>query len=144
MRSPSSNRSIDVDPNVVAEVVERYPVELAVLFGSHARDTASPGSDVDVAVAFAGDRSPSERLELRIELVVDLVEALGTDAVDVADFDSIRPAVGASALDHGTVLVGDGDALEAARDRFDDEPDESHEERMERFDSILDRLEADV
>ena len=144
MRSPPSNRPTEVDLDVVTDVVERYPVEVAVLFGPHVRETASPDSDVAVDVAFAGDRSPSERLELRIELTVDLAEALGTDAVDVADLDSIRPAVGASALTHGAVLVGEENDLETVRDRFDDEPDETHEERMERFDSILDRLEADV
>ncbi|MDZ7730927.1 MAG: nucleotidyltransferase domain-containing protein [Natrialbaceae archaeon] len=73
----------------ITAVLEEQPVELAVLFGSQVRGTASSASDVDVAVAFTGDRSPSDRLERRIECTVELMEALGTDAVDVADFATL-------------------------------------------------------
>lgn len=136
----------EVDPDVVADVAAQYPVELAVLFGSHARARASPQSDVDVAVAFEEGLEPSERLELRIALTVDLVETLGTDDVDVADLESTKPAVAASALDHGIVLVGDREAVESTRERLDvDRSDDgSHEDRMRRFDDLLDRLEAEV
>ena len=146
MRSPTSDDPpTAVDPERVAAVVERYPVRLAVLFGSHARGTQTRDSDVDVAVAFEGNRSASERLELRIDLVADLVDALGTDDVDVSDLEGIRPEVGASALETGTVLVGDRETVDAMRERFERERgDETREERLDRFDSILDRLEGKV
>lgn len=142
--APSANRPVE---KVVTQVVEAYPVELAVLFGSYARGTETSESDIDVAVAFDGDRSPQERLELRIDLVVELTKALGMDAVDVADFESIRPEIGISALHTGILLVGQGEQVEHLLDQLEQEvtsDEETHEDRMRRFDSILDQLEADV
>ncbi|WP_459889436.1 type VII toxin-antitoxin system MntA family adenylyltransferase antitoxin [Halostagnicola bangensis] len=132
---------------VVTQVVEEYPVELAVLFGSYARGTETPESDIDVAVAFDGDRSPQERLELRIDLVVELTKALEMDAVDVADFESIRPGIGIAALQTGTVLVGENDQVQHLLGDLEQEvttDGETHEDRMRRFDSILEQLEANV
>ena len=142
--TPSANRPVE---KVVTQVLEAYPVELAVLFGSYARGTETSESDIDVAVAFDGNRSPQERLELRIDLVVELTKALERDAVDVADFESIRPEIGLSALETGTVLVGGEDHVERLFDELEQEvesDEETHEDRMRRFDSILDQLEADV
>ncbi|ARS89619.1 type VII toxin-antitoxin system MntA family adenylyltransferase antitoxin [Natrarchaeobaculum aegyptiacum] len=134
------------DLAAMREVIDRYPVTLALLFGSHATGTETAESDVDVAVAFAGDHAPSDRLELRVQLIVDLMEALGRDAIDVVDLDRLDPAVGRSAVTSGTVLAGDQEVLEAYRSQFEqDRPDDdTHETRMRRFDSILDRLEARV
>ncbi len=142
--TPSANHPVE---EVVTQVVEAYPVELAVLFGSYARGTETPESDIDVAVAFDGDRSPQERLELRIDLVVELTKALEMDAVDVADFESIRPDIGIAALQTGTVLVGENDQVQHLLGDFEQEvttDEETHEDRMRRFDSILEQLEANV
>ncbi|MFW6376599.1 MAG: type VII toxin-antitoxin system MntA family adenylyltransferase antitoxin [archaeon] len=136
-----------VDPDRVARVVREYPVRLAVLFGSHARGTATTDSDVDVAVAYDEDCTPSERLDRRIALTTDLVECLGTNDVDVTDLDSVRPDVGRSALQHGTLLVGGSGVLEEYLDRFERatrSTDDTHEERMDRFDALLERLEGRV
>ncbi|GAB7020331.1 nucleotidyltransferase domain-containing protein [Halostagnicola bangensis] len=142
--TPSANHQVE---EVVTQVVEEYPVELAVLFGSYARGTETPESDIDVAVAFDGDRSPQERLELRIDLVVELTKALEMDAVDVADFESIRPGIGIAALQTGTVLVGENDQVQHLLGDLEQEvttDGETHEDRMRRFDSILEQLEANV
>jgi predicted nucleotidyltransferase len=138
---------LHVDPDRVARVIREYPVRLAVLFGSYARGTATTDSDVDVAVAFEEDCSPSERLDRRIDLTTDLVAFLGTNDVDVTDLDSVRPDVGSSALQHGTLLVGGREVLEEYLERFERErrsTDDTHEERMDRFDSLLERLEGKV
>ena len=138
---------LHVDPDHVARVVREYPVRLAVLFGSHARGTATTDSDVDVAVAFDEDCTPSERLDRRIDLTTDLVESLGANDVDVTDLDSVRADVGNSALQHGTLLVGEMETLEEYRERFERETrsrNDTHEERMDRFDALLERLEGRV
>lgn len=135
----------DIDLDRVVPVLEGYPIRCAVLFGSYARGTQTTDSDVDIAVGFEGDLSSSERLDRRIEMTTDLMETLGTNDVDVADLDSIRPGVGAAALRTGILLVGDGDVVDEYLDRFDRETqDETHEERMRRFDAILERLEGQV
>jgi predicted nucleotidyltransferase len=137
----------DVDSEDVARIVERYPVRCAVLYGSRVRGTATADSDVDVAVAFEEGLSPTERLERRIDLTGDLIDALGTDDVDVADLDTIRPEVGLSALRTGCVLLGTQDVIEDYRERFERETtidEDTHEQRMRRFDSILEQLEGQV
>ena len=49
-------------------------------------------------------------------------------------------------LDRRVDLVGDRDTLEGYRDRFEREQTapETHEERIQRFDALLDRLEETV
>ena len=67
-------------------VVRRHPgLSLLVLFGSRARDDARPDSDWDFGY-LAEDTVDS------LVLRADLVEALGTDSIDLADLG------GASAL----------------------------------------------
>lgn len=142
MTSPSDPGT--VDPATVGRVVERHPVQVAVLYGSRVRGTAGMDSDVDVAVAFEEHLSSAERLQARIDLVVDLVEALGMDDVDVADLDVIRPEVGLAALERGEVLLGDEEA-DAYHDRFQEVADRdhgTHEERMRQFDAVIERLKS--
>jgi len=131
-----------VDPDEIRTVLESHPVELGVLFGSRARGTSDSHSDVDVAVAFDASLSDDQRSRARIDLVVDLTRALGTDDVDVVDLDAVRPAVGAGALEDGIVLVGDPEEAERRRAEFEHRTTErTHEERMRRFDELLARME---
>lgn len=142
--TPAADRPVE---EVVRQVVEAYPVEFAVLFGSYAKGTETQESDVDIAVAFDGDRSPQERLELRIDLVVELTRALEMDAVDVTDLESVRPEIGISALRTGIVLIGEEGRVERLLDELEREvvtDRETHEDRMRRLDSILEQLEANV
>ena len=137
---------VNVDPEAIRRVVEQYPVRCAVLYGSHVQATPTKESDVDIAVAFETDLTAAERLEQRVELTARLVDALGTDDVDVADLDAIRPEVGISALESGRRLYGDQKTLDEYLERFERETpdDETHEDRMRRFDSVLERLEESV
>lgn len=143
---PSEGRSSpDVDPATVRRVVSGRPIRLAVLFGSHARGTQTAESDVDVAVAFDGSLSPEARHRARLDLTVALMEALETDDVDVLDLETLPPAVGASALRTGIVLVGDPDLAAELAAQFEDRvTSRTHEERMRQFDELLDRLENTV
>jgi predicted nucleotidyltransferase len=135
-----------VDIDAVVGTLDRHPVRCAVLYGSHAHGTATADSDIDIAVGFEQGLPAQARLDRRIDLVVELTEALGTDDIDVADLDAIRPEVGLTALNTGHVLVGDVETVAEYRDRFERDvtPDETHEERIEQFDAVLDRLEEKV
>lgn len=136
----------NVDPEAIRRVVEQHPIRCAVLYGSHVQGMATPGSDIDVAVAFESDLTASDRLQQRIELTARLVNVLGTDDVDVADLDVIRPEVGIAAIESGRLLYGSQETLDDYLERFRNETptDETHEDRMRRFDSVLDRLEESV
>jgi|AntDeeMinimDraft_4_1070355.scaffolds.fasta_scaffold01673_2 predicted nucleotidyltransferase len=148
MSRPTADKPPEVSPGEIVPVVDRPEVTLAVLFGSHARGTATHGSDVDVAVAFGKQLSAQDRLELRIELTVDLIEALQTDHVDVSDLDAVRPEVGATALQTGQILIGDESIVEQYKTQFrracEQTGTETHVDRLRQFDSILDRLENKV
>jgi predicted nucleotidyltransferase len=67
----------DPSDQPIAEVCGAHPLVVAVyLFGSTARGTAGPGSDVDVAVLF--EQTPPHRLSgPRFTLEGDLEHALG-------------------------------------------------------------------
>ncbi|MFC6721075.1 type VII toxin-antitoxin system MntA family adenylyltransferase antitoxin [Halobacteriaceae archaeon SHR40] len=135
----------DVDPDRIRAVLERHPVDLGVLFGSHARGTSGPHSDVDVAVAFDPSLSDGQRYRARIALIVALTRELGTDDVDVVDLDGVSPEIGLAAFDDGRVLVEDVERSEEFREEYEAQTTEStHEERMERFDELLDRMERNA
>lgn len=141
MAPTEGDTTIDVETDALAETLEKHPIRVGVLFGSRATETAGQHSDVDVAVEFAGSLSEEQRIQARVELLVDLTELLGTDDVDVVDLDAIRPAVGRSALDSGQVLVGERERVETLLARFERETTtRTHEERMREFDNILDRM----
>lgn len=78
-----------------------HNVRLALLFGSAARGTALPGSDVDVLVAV---RDP--RLERIVELTAKLTAATGrgVDVVRLEDAES-EPSFLADVIADGRVLV---------------------------------------
>lgn len=121
------------------EVLNEHPIRLGVLFGSQATGAAESHSDIDVAVEFLP--SVEDQFKAQLELGVDLSYALGTDDIDVVDLQTVRPAVGYSALTSGAVLVGDSERVEELVAQFDSERERSTStERRERFDDALDRL----
>lgn len=135
----------NLDLEAIREVIAHHPVDLAVLFGSQIRGQSSVESDIDIAVAFDDSVDPDDRLSARIDLIVDLSARLGTDDIDIADLASIKPIVGEHAMRTGTLLIGDEAGRQTYLDHFHDEQNTapaSHEERMERFRSIVERLEA--
>lgn len=134
-----------IDLAAVEATLDTFPVRIGIAYGSQVSGQATADSDVDIAVAFDSELSGAERVARRSALTADLMEELGTNRVDVADLDAIDPAVGLDAIRTGTLIVGDEAALDRYRSRFETAvSDESHADRMARFESILDRLEGKV
>ena len=129
---------------IIREVTSDHPVDLVILFGSHARGTVAEESDIDLAVAFSDDLDREDRFEARIDLIVDLSKALDRNDLDVADLDSIRPAVGLEAIRQGILCVGDQQRRAEYRHTFEQDvtPPRTHEEQIERFDEIIEALEG--
>ena len=50
---------LPIPPDILAEVCERHHVRRLSLFGSTARGTAGPGSDIDLLVEFREDATPT-------------------------------------------------------------------------------------
>ena len=137
---------LEIDPDQIRAVLEEYPIRGAILFGSQLRGHTHAHSDVDIAVAFPDELPQTERLDQRVELTAALARTLGTDAVDIADLDSIRPEIGAAAIRTGYRLVGTKELFQHYLEEFEAEinSEETHEERIRQFDSILERLEEKV
>ncbi len=59
----------DVIDRMVRRIVKRFHPERVILFGSHARGTAGPDSDVDLLVVVPAENSKREKqLEIRLAL----------------------------------------------------------------------------
>jgi predicted nucleotidyltransferase len=64
-------------------VLDRYPVDAAFVYGSVARGTATPWSDVDIALLLTVCPQPYERLKLELAIQADLEDAVGLAPIDV-------------------------------------------------------------
>lgn len=134
-----------IDRGALVSTLKDHPVTVAILFGSYARGCPAEESDVDIAVAFDRTVDDEERLDARIQLILDLMDALKTDNIDVADLDSIRPEIGLNAMRSGELLIGDEEQLNPYVEDFEEarsNHEESHEDRVRRLGDIVDRLEA--
>jgi len=90
------------------EVLQEHPVQLAILFGSHATGESHSRSDIDMAVEFETVH-PSDPAynEVFLGLSGDLSEALETDDVDLVDLQTTSPELAETIFDHGVLLIGD-------------------------------------
>ncbi len=124
----------DLSPELVDAFVSRLresPVRLAVLFGSHATDDATPTSDLDIAVAYETDTT--DVTDTHLSLVADLTRIVGSDDVDVVRLRSVDPRIAVEALEDGQLLVGSPDVATALRNEL--EPACRERER-----AVLDRV----
>lgn len=84
----------------IIPVLRRYEVVRASFFGSLARGEAVKGSDVDILVEFAGDKSLLDLGGLKVELE----ELLGT-RVDVLTYASLHPLLKDRILKEATPVL---------------------------------------
>ncbi len=119
----------DLDLNAIERVVSRHPgVALAYLFGSRARGTARPDSDLDLAVLWDATLDSRERAERESELRASLVAALGPlgERADLLDLAAAGAAVGFRVIREGRLLACADDRARVAfvarlARRYDDE-----------------------
>lgn len=122
-------------------VLREHPVEVAILFGSHARGEAHSRSDIDIAVAFEAVRpSDSDYNEVFFGLSTALSEALATDEVDLVDLRTVSPDLAATIFDRGVLLVGEADRATDLRDELTAAASSNRSPR-ERLDSAIDRID---
>jgi predicted nucleotidyltransferase len=91
--------------NPLAAALDRNGVVAALLFGSRARGTNRPGSDVDVGVWADPSLDPGEQLALQLALGSAAEEALPGHEIDVVLLNGAPPALRHRALREGVVLV---------------------------------------
>lgn len=108
----------DIDRSVVARVpaLEAYfaargDVLLAYLYGSQARGTAGPLSDVDVAVLLTGAPGARECLQARLDVIAAVTDILARDDVDVAVLNEAPPALAFRVIHDGVLLHAQSAAI---------------------------------
>jgi len=93
---------------IVPSILGRYPVAAAYAFGSVARGTMTPFSDVDIAVLLAAPLAPYERLETELAIQGDIEAASGISPVDVRAIDQAPLLVQGRIVQQG-ILLYEGD-----------------------------------
>ncbi len=79
-------------------------VQLAVLYGSHARGQAGPLSDIDVALLLDRTFDPAHYFDLRLEVIGGLMHMLNTNEVDVVILNEVSLALRYRAVRDGVLL----------------------------------------
>jgi uncharacterized protein len=78
--------ALDIDRERLAALCRRYHVAKLELFGSRAKGTARPDSDVDLLVTFVGDRTPG----LAFVTMAEELEAVFGRHVDLLTRDTVE------------------------------------------------------
>jgi len=80
---------IDVDEAALAAICHKYGIAELKVFGSRARGTARPGSDVDVLYTLR----PGRKLGWEIEQLADELTNLLAHDVDLVSLRSLHPRI---------------------------------------------------
>lgn len=129
----------NVDFEGIREYLTQSEVVFTVLFGSHARGTASESSDVDIALRFPDEMDDYERFTRRNRIDAHLQEH-AAGFVDVSDLETLPNPVAYAALRDGVLLIGDEEAVNAYRERIDSEYETTASEREQERREFIDRL----
>ena len=78
---------IEVDDQTLADVCDRYGIAELQIFGSRARGTARPGSDIDVLYTLP----PGRTLGWEIEQLADELASLLGHPVDLVSLRALHP-----------------------------------------------------
>jgi uncharacterized protein len=84
----------EVDEGRLAAICDRYGISELRIFGSRARGTAGPDSDIDVLYALR----PGRRLGWEIEQLADELSELFGSRVDLVSLRSLHPLLKPSVL----------------------------------------------
>jgi predicted nucleotidyltransferase len=91
---------------IITDILKKHGVVLGYLFGSHARGTSGPLSDIDVAVVLPVSLSDDEQFAVIAAIRSDIQNAFRTDFVDVINLNTNKnPALRRAILFEGVALV---------------------------------------
>ena len=79
-------------------------VVLAYLFGSEAKGTTHPESDIDIAVLLADQVPQAEYGQRVVDLNTELIGIFQQDAIDVALLNTAPPLLAFQVVRHGVVI----------------------------------------
>ena len=104
-RQQRANRILARLREVIPSVLTRYPVDAAYVYGSVARGTVMPFSDLDIALLLSPPLPPPyERLKLELTLQGDIEDACGFYPVDVRAINQAPLMVQGQIIQQGVLL----------------------------------------
>lgn len=140
VESTTVNVSLDLD--ALLGVLREHPVQLAILFGSHATGTTHSASDIDLAVEFDAQRpSDPSYNDTFLGLSTGLSDTLRTDDVDLVDLHAVSPAFAEAIFETGVLLLGDQERAAELRRQITATNTETQTPR-ERLDAALARIDT--
>ncbi len=99
---------------VLPPILSLHPVLAAYVYGSVARGTATPLSDLDLALVLSTDLDGYDRLMLELTIQADIEDALGFSPVDVRAINKAPLMVKGQIIQYGILVhEQDHDALAA-------------------------------
>jgi predicted nucleotidyltransferase len=128
-----------VDTDGMSAYLAQTTVEFALLFGSHAHESASASSDVDIALRFPEEMDAYERFRLRNRIDAELQQYTAS-FVDVSDIDTLPTPVAYAALCEGIRLVGDERIVEEYRENVEQEYEATKDDREQARREFINRL----
>jgi predicted nucleotidyltransferase len=91
---------LDIDDAALAAVCDRYGIAELKVFGSRARGTAGPGSDIDVLYSLL----PGRKLGWEIEQLADELGGLLGHHVDLVSLRALHPRLKPAVLAEARLL----------------------------------------
>lgn len=91
---------LDVDDAALAAVCDRYGIAELKIFGSRARGTAGPGSDIDVLYTLF----PGRKLGWEIEQLADELASILGHHVDLVSLRALHPRLKPAVLAEARLL----------------------------------------
>jgi predicted nucleotidyltransferase len=89
---------------VLPAILTRYPVDAAYVYGSVARGTVTPFSDVDIALLLSESPPAYERLMLELDIQAAIEDASGLSEIDVRSINQAPLSVRGKIVQQGLLL----------------------------------------
>jgi len=106
--------SDDIKAELTRFLSGRPEILVAYLFGSQARETQCPTSDIDVGLLVHKDRTDDSGYGYRAAIATDMMSVVKTNAVDVVLLNDAPPLLAHRAVRDGIVLHSKDEAARIA------------------------------
>lgn len=98
----------DIIQKLTSFFKKKEEVLVAYLFGSQARNTATPLSDIDIALLVTPSRLETD-IYYHMTIAADLLSLLHTNLVDVVILNKVPPLLAHRVIKHGIVVANKND-----------------------------------
>ena len=95
----------------LVRIFKKHKVAFAYLFGSQAKGTAGPLSDIDIAVYLDEEAAADKRFDSRLEVLGELTDLYKTDQVDLVVLNDAPPLLAHRILKEGLLVFSDNEKV---------------------------------